>query len=542
MSILFKSLRVGLGKFATSECIAKAATMLPKTIKGCMKLLQATTNNAKLPEPKGMVVCPKCFSVHDLEWQVHIPSYRKCVHRPSPNHPQRTRRAACQAELFSETSAGNLVPEKVFSYIPLEVPLHNILSRPGILESCGAWKSRVSTVSGDERLLRDIYDGNVIHEQAVQSDMTGTLPVFLALNVDWFQPFTHTQSQYSVGAMYLSIANLPRESRFRIENMVLVRVIPGPNEPRLHINSFLTSFIEELRSFASGITMIINGTVVKVRALLNLIICDIPGCRKVLALPGHSARLGCSKCLREFEVNGFTDKPDYSGYDRSHWPPRCRDDHYAVAKVYAAASTKTEQKRIASQYGVRYCALMELPYFDLIRHHVIDPMHNLFEGSAKRFMMLLTMHNILDMAKIEKRVSMVIPPTPTGRIPQKVEAKFSGFTADQWRSWVLLYSPIVLLDIDSTLYACWMNFVRACQLLSSRAITVANVDEADRYGTRIKKVNVQRAYYAYGYGRTTLTATGVLRLRLRAYDAYGYVRTWSKATGVLGLRLRAYLV
>ncbi len=31
MSILFKSLRVGLGKFATSECIAKAATILPKT-------------------------------------------------------------------------------------------------------------------------------------------------------------------------------------------------------------------------------------------------------------------------------------------------------------------------------------------------------------------------------------------------------------------------------------------------------------------------------------------------------------------------------
>ena len=42
------------------------------------------------------------------------------------------------------------------------------------------------------------------------------------------------------------------------------------------------------------------------------------------------------------------------------------------------------------------------------------------------------------------------------------------------------------------------------------------------------------------YGRTTFTATGVLRLRLRAYDAYGYGRTWSKATGVLRLQLRAY--
>ena len=61
-----------------------------------------------------------------------------------------------------------------------------------------------------------------------------------------------------------------------------------------------------------------------------------------------------------------------------------------------------------------------------------------------------------------------------------------------------------------------------------------------RYGTHIKKVNVLRAYYTYGYGRTTLTATGILRLRLRAYDAYGYGHATLMATGVLGLRLWAY--
>ena len=42
------------------------------------------------------------------------------------------------------------------------------------------------------------------------------------------------------------------------------------------------------------------------------------------------------------------------------------------------------------------------------------------------------------------------------------------------------------------------------------------------------------------YGRTTPTATGVRRLRLRAYYDYGYGRTTPTATGVLRLRLRAY--
>ena len=42
-----------------------------------------------------------------------------------------------------------------------------------------------------------------------------------------------------------------------------------------------------------------------------------------------------------------------------------------------------------------------------------------------------------------------------------------------------------------------------------------------------------RAYYAYGYGHTMLTATGVLGLRLQAYYAYGYGRIAATTTGVL---------
>ena len=34
-------------------------------------------------------------------------------------------------------------------------------------------------------------------------------------------------------------------------------------------------------------------------------------------------------------------------------------------------------------YGVHYSALCKLNYFDCVRFHVIDPMHNLFLGTAK---------------------------------------------------------------------------------------------------------------------------------------------------------------
>lgn len=75
----------------------------------------------------------------------------------------------------------------------------------------------------------------------------------LMLNVDWFRPFKHTE--YSLGAMYLSVMNLPRELRFKQENIILIGLIPGPHEPSLHINSFLRPLVSELLDFMKGIQM-----------------------------------------------------------------------------------------------------------------------------------------------------------------------------------------------------------------------------------------------------------------------------------------------
>ena len=62
------------------------------------------------------------------------------------------------------------------------------------------------------------------------------------MNVDWFSPFKHTP--YSAGAVYLSVMNLPRSKRFVKENMILVGLIPGPNERSLNINSYLEPLVE----------------------------------------------------------------------------------------------------------------------------------------------------------------------------------------------------------------------------------------------------------------------------------------------------------
>ena len=50
------------------------------------------------------------------------------------------------------------------------------------------------------------------------------------------------------------------------------------------------------------------------------------------------------------------------------------------------ARSPAEQKTVLSKFGVQYLLLLELPYFDPIRSHVIDPMHNLLLRMAKHMM------------------------------------------------------------------------------------------------------------------------------------------------------------
>ena len=83
---------------------------------------------------------------------------------------------------------------------------------------------------------------------------------------------------------------------------------------------------------------------------------------------------------------------------------------------------------------MRFTQLLELPYLDIIRHHVIDPMHNLFEGSAKLFIKLLLDRKLINADIVQKKSKLVVSSMKIGRLPLKIESNSSGFTADQWRT------------------------------------------------------------------------------------------------------------
>ena len=79
--------------------------------------------------------------------------------------------------------------------------------------------------------------------------------------------------------------------------------------------------------------------------------------------------------------------------------------------------------------------LVKLPYFDAPCMAIVDPMHNLFLGSAKHILKDVWIDNGLisehSFDVIQQRVDSIKIPTGLGRIPHKIRSGFSAFTMDQ---------------------------------------------------------------------------------------------------------------
>ena len=70
----------------------------------------------------------------------------------------------------------------------------------------------------------------------------------IMINVNWFQPFERTV--HSSSAIYGAICNLLREMRFKQENMLILSLMPGPNELSLHqINHYLALIVNQFLNF-----------------------------------------------------------------------------------------------------------------------------------------------------------------------------------------------------------------------------------------------------------------------------------------------------
>ena len=68
---------------------------------------------------------------------------------------------------------------------------------------------------------------------------------------------------------------------------------------------------------------------------------------------------------------GGFEKKDYSGFDKSRWPPKTLKAHQETTRKLDNAKTRAEIESIEMRYGVKYSILSEPPYFDPIRFTIL---------------------------------------------------------------------------------------------------------------------------------------------------------------------------
>lgn len=430
-------------------------------------------------------VCPDCTKLYELDRCTmrvgnRIES-RRCTNQPFPS-----KKKECGALLARKvvTQQNNTVfyPFKVYCFNSVIDQLESILKRPGMQSQCEKWRKR----KVKHGFMADIFDGQMWKDfQTCQGKdfLRAKNNLALGINVDWFQPYKRRKDR-SVGVIYFVILNLPREERYKWENVIVTGIIPELKKEPKSLNTFLGPVVNELNALWKGIRLQTSSskTPEHYRAAVILASSDIPASRKLCGFKGHSAHRGCSKCFKFFP-GSFGQKTDYSGFDVNEWPLRDNQSHRRNALKVKNAQNKTRKEKLAKKYGVYFSKLLDLEYFDAVRFSVVDPMHNLFLGTSKHIFKTWIKIGVLDnkaLQELEKRILQCDVPTGHGRLPNKIASNYGCYTASQWKNWTLIYSIYCLKGlIPDEHFKCWQTYVLACQHMSKHYICRNDIVLAD---------------------------------------------------------------
>jgi Transposase family tnp2 len=197
------------------------------------------------PDARSYVCCPKCFACYLKTSDDSYPD--RCIYKKSPSSTE------CGRQLRKVRTGKNTefsVPVRPFLYHEINEWLGEMLCRPGMEDML----DRDVSPSKDG-VMHDIWDAPELHDLRgadgkpfVRGDGSEGRYVF-SFCMDGFNPFQLKQAgkKASVVAMYMICLNLPPEERYKLENMFLVGIIPGPHEPKKEeINHLLSPLVDDL--------------------------------------------------------------------------------------------------------------------------------------------------------------------------------------------------------------------------------------------------------------------------------------------------------
>ena len=322
------------------------------------------------PDAHSYVCCPKCFACY---LQTSDDSYpNKCIYKKTPSSEECGRNLR-KVRIIKHTE--HSVPMQRFIYHEFKEWLGEILCRPGMEDMLDR------DVSPNKHgIMRDIWDAPELHnvmgtdgKPFICRDGSEGRYIF-SFCMDGFNPFQLKQAgkKASVVGMYMICLNLPPEERYKLENMFLVGIIPGPHEPKKEeINHLLSPLVDDLLdSYRHGVWYSRTQNYKSgryTRCVLVPVVCDTPASRQVTGRTSATSTHFCPYCtLPHNEINNM---------DQDTWCLRTDVDHRSCATEWLEAGTETERDMLFARHGVRHSELLRLPYWSPIKHTMIDSMH-----------------------------------------------------------------------------------------------------------------------------------------------------------------------
>jgi len=180
----------------------------------------------------------------------------------------------------------------------------------------------------------------------------------------------------SATAIYMVLLNLPKDQRFKYKNMYLVGVIPGPSKPSLEqINHALILLVRELLEFWKGVyytrtCKFPNGRFSK--GAMIALVCDMLAARQVAGFGSVTSTFFCTFCLLTIQ--------DIENLHKHTWPERTLHNHLESAREWRDCQSDRDRDRHFRLHGIRWSALLELPYWNPILFTILDSMHAAFLG------------------------------------------------------------------------------------------------------------------------------------------------------------------
>ena len=296
----------------------------------------------------------------------------RCTHRRLRSGP------VCGEPLFDAiTITGNVyvVPRFKYETQDLKEWLGWLLSRPAIDEEVfkafrKPRKDRMEDMWDGRHLCRILLKRG---ERFLPGPVDETRLAF-SFSMDSFNPFHMKEAKQTVlsTAIWLTLLNLPPHLRNRPENMFLAGVIPGPRKPSLsdvnHSIKLLVDILLEL--FDPGVwysRTARHKQGCRVRAILVPVVSDMLAARQAGGFASATATFFCTLCSLKIQ--------DIENLDKSTWPERDVGKHLQLARKWRDAQTSNEQETLFKDHGIRWSALLDLPYWNPVLFTAIEPMH-----------------------------------------------------------------------------------------------------------------------------------------------------------------------